>query len=229
MRSLSKRSSILGVLAFLALGSAVVLLTGCVAPFSDLQSARLLGKGNAEVTPSYSSVSASDEGETQKVQDHYGVQAGWGLSKFMDLRLRYEHISASFEVDGEPESISANVFAFGPKFRLAKNWLAFYVPVGFAFGGDVEDGSQSWQVHPTLLATVPLGKFLEINPSAKVMIPFSSDAGDVLYAFNLGLALSSDVTKWALRPEVGICVGPGGGSFTQFSVGLTLGSQLFKK
>ena len=226
MRSMAKRSSVLGVLAFLALGSAVVLLTGCVAPFSDLQSARLLGKGNAEVTPSYSSVSLSDEGTTQKVQDHYGVQAGWGLSKFMDLRLRYEHISATLEEEG---TISANVFAFGPKFRLAKNWLAFYVPVGFAFGGDVEDGSQSWQVHPTLLATLPLGKFLEINPSAKIMIPFSSDSGDVLYAFNLGLALSSDVTKWALRPEVGICVGPGGGSFTQFSVGLTLGSRLFKK
>jgi hypothetical protein len=215
------------VMVVLALAGMTAFVTGCVAPFSDLQSARLLGKGNIEVTPSYTSVSASDEGETQHVQNHYGAQVGFGLARFMDFRLRFEHISASIEED----SVSANVLGFGPKFRLAKNWLAFYVPIGFAFGGDVENGGDSWQVHPTLLATFPVAKFLEINPSAKVMIPFKSDAGDTAFAFNLGLAISSDVTKWAIRPEVGICTSTSfeGGIFMQFSIGVSLGSGLFKK
>jgi len=213
-------------LALVVLVSTLALLTGCVAPFSELQSARLVGKGNFEVTPSYSAVSMSDEGQTEKIQDHYGAQIGFGLAKFMDLRLRYEHIGASYEVEGELQTASVDVIGFGPKFGLAKDWLAFYVPIGFAFGGDVEDSSESWQIHPTLLATLALGKSFELIPSTKVMI--SLTGGGALYAFNLGAAIGPDVRKWAIRPEFGICSDFAGGSFMQFSIGLTLGPGLFK-
>ncbi len=215
--------------ALLALASAFAVLAGCVAPFSDLQSAKLAGKGNFEVTPGYSSISASDEGESQKVQENYGVQIGYGVTKFMDLRLRYEYLRAT--VDPETTA-NVNIIGFGPKFRLAKNWLALYVPIGFAFGGDMEAGASSdtWQIHPTLLATLTFGKYLEINPSAKIMIPFSKAEFDTLYAFNLGFAVSTDVNKWAIRPEVGLCTGPDlGGTFLQFSIGFTLNSGLLKK
>ncbi len=221
--------SVRNAIALLALASTLAFLAGCVAPFSDLQSAKLVGKGNFEVTPGYSSISGSDEGESQKLQENYGAQIGYGLTKFMDLRLRYEYVRTT----GDPEAnTKTNIIGFGPKFRLVKNWLAFYVPVGFAFGGDLETGASSdtWQIHPTLLATVSFGKFLELNPSAKVMIPFSNgDRADTLYAFNLGAAISADVNKWAIRPEVGFCTGVrGGGTFIQFSIGFTLNSALFK-
>lgn len=226
MHPRSKVLSVRNSIALLALASALALVTGCVAPFSDLQSAKLVGKGNFEVTPGYSSISASDEGESQKIQENYGAQIAYGVSKCLDLRLRYEYLSFTLE----DETAHMNIIGFGPKFRLFKNWLAFYVPVGFAFGGDLEEGdsSQTWQVHPTLLATISVAKFLEINPSAKVMIPFDKDAFDTLYAFNLGLALSTDVDKWAIRPEVGISTGYEGGTFMQFSLGFTLNSALFK-
>ena len=229
---LHPRSNVLSVrksIALIALASALALVTGCVAPFSDLQSAKLVGKGNFEVTPGYSSVSISDEGSSQKIQENYGVQVAYGVTKFMDWRLRYEYLT----FDVEDETAKTNIIGFGPKFRLFKNWLAFYVPVGLAFGGDLEDGTSSdtWQVHPTLLGTLTIGKFLEINPSAKVMIPFSKDTFETLYAFNLGFAVSTDVSKWAIRPEVGLCTGPDldGGTFMQFSIGFTLNSALFKK
>jgi len=223
MRQRKRVLSLRNVMILFTLTCALAFVTGCVAPFSDLQSAKLLGRGNVEVTPSYSSVSLTADGDTQHIQSHYGVQAGYGLFGFMDLRLRYERIDATIE----EESIGVNVFGFGPKFRLLKNWLALYVPVGFAFGPDVES-SQSWQVHPTLLATWALGKSIEINPSAKAMIPFQGDTG-TLYAFNLGMALSTDVSKWAVRPEIGICTDFTGGHFMQFSIGFTLSSGLFKK
>lgn len=215
-------------LSLFAVVSTLTLLTSCVAPFSDLQSARLLGKGNFEVTPSYSAVTMSDEGQTEKIQDHYGVQIGFGVAKFMDLRMRYEYIGANYEVEGELQSASVNVLGFGPKFRLVKDWLAFYVPIGFAFGGDVEDSSESWQVHPTLLATLALGKSFELNPSTKIMIPLSAGGGGGLLAFNVGAALGPDVRKWAIRPEIGVCTSFDGGSFMQYSVGITFGSGLFK-
>lgn len=225
----TKALSVRNALALLALAAALAFSAGCVAPFSDLQSAKLLGKGNFEVTPGFSTVSASDEGETGHLQNNIGAQLGYGVTNFLDLRLRYEYVYATVEDEGE-ETISANVLAFGPKFRVAKDWLALYIPIGFGFGGDLasEDVSETWQIHPTLLATVPLGKYLEINPSAKIMIPFTKDAFETLWAFNLGLAVSTDVSKWALRPEIGICTSFQGYHFLQFSVGLTLGSRLFK-
>jgi hypothetical protein len=226
MNSKAKVPSVRNALAFLILAAALSFAAGCIAPFSDLQSAKMLEKGNYEVTPGYSAYLAEDEGDMDKIQDHFLVQGGYGLSNFLDLRLRYEHVSA---LNIEGDSIKANILAFGPKMRLAKNWLALYVPIGFAFGGDVEDSSESWQVHPTLLMTLPIGKFIELNPSAKVMIPLSSTEGlQTLYAFNLGLALSTDVRKWAIRPEVGLCTTFEGDYFLQYSIGLTLSSGLFK-
>jgi hypothetical protein len=226
MHPKSKVLSVRNALTFLVVAAALAFAAGCIAPFSDLQSAKMLGKGNYEVTPGYSAYLAEDEGDMNKIQDHFLVQGGYGLSNFLDLRLRYEHASATLM---EGDSVTANILAFGPKMRLAKNWLALYVPIGFAFGGDVESSSESWQLHPTLLMTLPIGKFMELNPSAKLMIPLSGAEGlQTLYAFNLGLALSTDVRKWAIRPEVGLCTTFEGDYFLQYSIGLTLGSGLFK-
>jgi hypothetical protein len=225
MRQKRKVLSVSNMTILFTLACTLAFLTGCVAPFSDIQSAKLLGPGNIEVTPSFSSVSVSSEGETDHVQNHVGVQAGFGLLKFMDLRMRYERITGDID---EEEGFGVNVLGFGPKFRLAKNWLALYIPVGFAFGEDI-DIAETWQVHPTLLATWALGKSFELNPSAKVMIPLRGGEIDTLYAFNLGAAISTDVSKWAVRPEVGICTNFEGGHFMQFSIGLTVSSALFKK
>lgn len=225
MRQKGKVFSVSNLTILLTLACTLAFLTSCVAPFSDIQSAKLLGNGNFEVTPSYSSVSVSSEGETEHVQNHVGVQVGYGVLKFMDLRMRYERITGDID---EEESFGVNVFGFGPKFRLAKNWLALYVPIGFAFGNEIEV-ADTWQVHPTLLATWALGKSFEINPSAKVMIPLRGGEMDTLYAFNLGTAISTDVSKWAIRPEIGICTNFEGGHFMHFSIGFSVSSELFKK
>ncbi len=195
-----------------------VLFPGCFAPvFSDLQSAKLVGPGNLEVTPSFSSVSFSSEGESRDVQNHLGIQAGLGVSSIMDFRGRYEHISVD---QGESESFGVNVLGFGPKFSLVKDWVAFYVPVGFAFGEGIEV-SDSWQVHPTLLLTLPVSKYIELNPSAKILIPFQ-DEKDILVAFNLGAGISTNLEKLAIRPELGFLINPGeSGSYMHLSIGFT--------
>ncbi len=201
------------------LACVLCILYGCVPVFSDLQSARLLGPGKIEITPGFSTVGISSEGESEHVQNHYGGQVGIGILNGLDFRLRYERF----------DDPSANVLGFGPKFRLYKNHAALYVPVGFAFGGDIEDPADIWSTHPTLLFTVPVARYLEINPSAKVMIPFQKGQ-DTLDAFNLGTAISSDVTKWAIRPEAGICFNPGeSGLFWQFSIGLSVTPRIFSK
>jgi hypothetical protein len=197
----------------LALGA-----SACAPVFSELQSAKLLDKGRVEVTPSFSHVGLSvpDEDEGH-VQDELGVQLGVGLADAVELRGRFAHV----EVDGDGPSVE--VFGVGPKVRLVKDRLALYVPIGRAFA-DVEDADfgESWQVHPTLLFTGPVNRHLEVNASAKYLIPLNSGESDNLVAFNLGLGLGRDVNTLALRPEVGLLLNPGEeGHWYHFSLGLS--------
>ena len=190
-----------------------ILSYSCAPVFSDLQSAKLVGKGNFETTPNFTTTSFSDEGETDHVQNHFGVQFGYGLSNRIDLKARYEYIA----IPNEDETLKANIFGIGPKISLLKDRIAAYVPVGFAFGGDV-DGIDEFEIQPTLLFTVPVGKYLEINPSVKGII------GEEFYcAFNLGLGLSTNLNRYVIRPEYGILLNPGeSGMVGQFSIGTTI-------
>lgn len=199
-------------LAAVALAAAI---PGCAPVFSDLQSAKLVGRKHVEVTPSFSSVSFSDGDGSGHVQNQFGVQLATGVHDKVDLRLRYERA----EVDDNGPGV--NVVGFGPKLQLVKDRLAVYVPVGFAFGNDIEVG-KTWAVHPTLLLTATAHRNVELNASAKYLVPLSSDAGDNLVAFNLGLGLGPNLERWAIRPEVGFLFNPGeDGHFTHLSIGLS--------
>ncbi len=199
----------------------IVFTSGCVIPpFSDIQSAKLVGPGHFEVTPHYSSVSSFFDGESEKEQDHFGLQMGFGVSSFMDFRARYEYISINEE--------SVNVFGFGPKFSLVKDWVAIYVPIGFAFGEDI-DTAETWQVHPTLLLSLPVSPYFELNPSVKALIYFQQDS-ETLLAFNLGAGISSNLEQWAIRPEIGFLIDPGEeGCYFHISIGFSLNTKFLKK
>ena len=133
----------------------------CAPVFSDLQSAKLVGKGNFETTPNFTTTSWTANGETDHIQNHFGFQLGYGLSNRVDLRARYEFIGG----DKDVADVKLNVFGIGPKISLLKDRIAAYVPIGFAFGGDVE-GIDEIELQPTLLFTIPVGENVEINPSA---------------------------------------------------------------
>ena len=192
--------------------------SGCAAPFSEMQSARLVGPGNVEITPSYSYIKWSDEDESEKVQDDFALGVGLGLGERVDVRARYELIKLEGE-DLDQEFFHA--LGVGPKLGLVPDRLSFYAPVGFGFGGEIET-SESWQLQPTLLFTVPVTPQFEINTSAKGQIWLNQSDAENLVAFNLGLGIGQDVTKWAVRPEVGVLINPGeDGRFWHFSLGFS--------
>ena len=196
------------LLPFLGLCCGVLASPGCAPVFSDFQSAKLVGRGRVEATPSYSSVSFSGNNGGH-VQDEYGLQLATGVLDRLDLRARYVRVEG------------VNVLGFGPKIGLVKDKVALAVPVGFAFGNGVDSG-ESWAVHPTLLLTAPVNPHLELNASTKGLIPLSSRGGDALVAVNVGAGFGN-LQRWAIRPEVGFLFNPGkSGHYTQLGVGLTL-------
>jgi hypothetical protein len=204
----------MGARRFLALMLAVA-AAGCAPVFSDLQSAKLVGKGRVEFTPGFSSVYSSENGGSDHVQNHAGIQVAAGVHDAVDVRVRYERVT----VEGES---GVNVLAFGPKVRLFKGWASAYVPIGFAFGGGIDAG-KSWAVHPTLLLTGQLHPTVEVNWSAKYLVPLHEEGGDNLVAFNVGLGLGPPDGRWAIRPELGMLFDPGEqGHFNQWSIGFSV-------
>ena len=67
---------------------AAATISGCVQPFSELQSARMTGPRRLEVTPSLSTIAWHENG-TDLAQNEFGVQAAFGVGERVDLRARY--------------------------------------------------------------------------------------------------------------------------------------------
>jgi len=205
------------------LGKIVFLLTlvsSCAPVLSDLQSARHLEKGQLEVTPSLSYMNWSSNDEIN--QFHLGSQGGYGITDRLEVRLRYEYISAKLDFfgDGTLERTSAHAIGFGTKYSIIRDRLSVYLPIGFGLGDDIVT-SDTWQMQPTLLFTHRFNQKIEITPSFKYVNTFSNTQDFI--ALNVGLGLSTNLDKWVIRPEYSYGEGTEiGGSFSTFSLGFSI-------
>jgi hypothetical protein len=192
-----------------------LLFQGCAPVFSELQSARLVGKGNLELTPAYSTVSVSGDGETEGLQNEIALHAAYGLSSKIDFRMRYHYIW----LKGDDFGNNANILAFGPKISLLENKIALSLPVGTAFGDDITD---AWEFQPSLLFTLPaVEDKLDVTLAPKYIFTFCEECDDY-FAINFGLAISTDLSSWAIRPEYGLLYEFGEeGHIGQFSIGIS--------
>jgi hypothetical protein len=192
----------------------VAAAAGCSSPFSEFQSARLAGRGEAEVTAHYSTMGISGE----FVQDHVGVQAGFGVTNSVDIRARYERLWVE-GLDAE----YLDVFGFGPKISMHPDQAAFYLPVGFAFGSDVES-SKTWEAHPTVLTTYTVNPNLDFNLSIKVLLSLNNDSGyNTRLAVNFGFGIGPESLTYTFHPEAGFMVyTEGGDPFYHVGLGISL-------
>ena len=205
-----------GFLRFTEFSTVLLLLfltQRCAPVFSEMQSARLVQKGGVEASGIYSNVGFAEDGEADHIQNHIGVRFAYGFSDEVNVRFGYENVFESGE-DG------AHIVGIGPKFQILPDRIAAYLPIGTAFGSNIST-SDSWQIQPTALFTIPITSNIEFNPSAKWLIPLSSDQENQV-ALNFGAGLSTDINRWAIRPEIGLLYNPGsGGHYTHYSVGFT--------
>jgi hypothetical protein len=202
---------------FVILSAALIcllVLDGCAPVFSEVQSARMCGEGRSELTPYYSTVSIHGDGESDGLQNHLGIQFAHGFSRNMDLRFRFENVWFKEGEFGDGYAI----LGFGPKFSLVRDNIAFYLPVGRALG---EETTDSWQLQPSLLITAPLIRNkLDFTLAPKYLVVFCDECEDFV-AFNFGLDISDNISRWSIHPEFGLLYNPGEeGHVSQFSIGL---------
>jgi len=109
----------------------------------------------------------------------------------------------------DPHIDPVNIFGIGPKWALDTDHVAIFLPVGFAFGEDIES-SRSWEFHPTLFTTQRVHDNVEINLSVKLLMGLDHEAPDHRVAANVGLGIGPDRASLIFRPEVGIMFSTGG-------------------
>ena len=143
-----------------------------------------------------------------------GVQAGFGLTSFVELRA-----TCSIRADG-PWSGAASV-GFGPKFRLSDS-LAVLASVGFE--RDPPDAwwrsGRQWHVLPALVLTRPLGERKELNVTAQYLKRLDIDDDDMGW-LGVGYGVRLKDGRLTLRPEVGVAFEEGEGTYFHASFGVS--------
>ncbi len=190
---------------------------GCVTPVNTtFENAWTLGRNNMEILGAYSRYIVTSKDRSEHINDNFGARVGYGLSKNMDLKFRYEYLVADFE-KGE---YNAHYLEFYPKFYILPKLLTGMVPVSIYIYDNGE--SSTWVFSPRLLYSHAFNRNVEITLSNKM--DFYLDQGNhSSLGFNLGLSVGKDVrSSLTFRPEVGLLFDPqeAGEKYWSFGMGL---------
>jgi hypothetical protein len=164
-----------------------------------------MGKGIWEMAPVFTINDFVGGGYNSKGIGVAGVRLGMGLSNNFDLKLRYERL---FSFEGQGGGI--NILQLEPKISFAEQKMAFRLPLQLWF----EEGSE-FIINPQIMYTFRnASKTFDLTPAFRVDMNFDDNEVYANYGITLGAGFSKDLSKWAIRPEVGYSVDPqtdGGG------------------
>jgi hypothetical protein len=178
----------------------------CAPVFSELQTAKTVGKGNVELSPNGTIVFEDGFGH---IQDEIGAQLIYGLSDKVDLRLRYVYVAGG--------KTHAHVFGVAPKISLRKDKIALNLLVGTGYDSELNQ-FLDFNFHPSLLFTSTITENkIDLTLAPKLLIIVR----DGIYpAINFNSSLSSNLQKYSIRPEVGLLYADG--IFVQASLSFSL-------
>ncbi len=210
-----------------------IFLSSCAfAPVNNqYEKAATLKQGNIELAGSFTGYSAGGVGGTVSTNNNFGFRAGYGISDKVDLKFRYERLVPRDGFDSEDIFDEGNItgvsyFSIIPKFALIPEKLSFLVPLShYSFKEEI-DGKESNgtmnSIAPQLIYTLTNNKNKsDFSFGLKADCLLNNEGGGVLLGTTLGAGFSSDLSKWAIRPEVG-ALSIGGGAYLSYGVGFQL-------
>jgi len=212
-----------------------VLLVGCFAPLNlSYDSAKTLDKGQIEVQGAYSRYYApNDSLPSTLINSNYGFSLGYGITKRYTLKFRYEYISPSsifkdvFDSKDYNNLFSLSYFEINNKLQLAKENLAISLPLGaYFYNRSVLKGGLGliMAFDPRLYITFfRSSKVFDLTIVPKAHILFGSGFGGLTPGLSVGMGFSSDLDKWAIRPEIGY------DAFLSFGIGANINFNTTKK
>ena len=200
---------------------------------NSFEKAGTLKKGNVEAAgniSSYTNMSWGWDGGSTKYSfgiQNIGARLGIGLSDKTDLKFRYERLVSS-NLEG---FTSMSYYSVIPKFALTDDELSLLVPISlYKYRNENwfdETGNSTGSIAPQLLYTfTSVKKKADLTLGAKGDLLFGGGGAILLFGTSVGAGFSNDLSKWAIRPEVGTTFF--GGSLI-WSYGIGFQHTIFKK
>jgi len=197
---------------FLLFIIATVLQYGCFAPINlCFENAKLLKKGEIKAQANVAGYFATSlqkilesDNSMENYNNNVGVGLNYGISDKINAGLRYERIGVVsdevefFGMEFNTGIKAINFLELSNKIRLYEDKLALAFPVSFYFLE--EDGFFSFD--PRLYWTIRENNKFEATFTPKLHVFFGESAG-VAPGLTLGIGLSDNLDKWAIRPEIG--------------------------
>jgi hypothetical protein len=168
--------------------------------FTTFEDAPLVVSRGVAVTPSITSVAAMFNGTTERFGTLYGARVTFGAGERAD-------ISATVGRFQEAGGGGVNLMNLGVKVPLSAGRVALLAPVGFSFGSGIEEVGQTAHVDPGIVFTTPIGTMVDLNPSARVILPFCDECHPLL-GFEVGVGMRSSDSRVNVRPTFGVVVNP---------------------
>ncbi|MEZ5031969.1 MAG: hypothetical protein R2787_11255 [Saprospiraceae bacterium] len=184
----------------------MTMTTACFTPINTtFDSARLLDRGEIEIQGSgslYHYYGAKINDPVFDANRNLGAAIGIGLSDRINMRLRYEYLKSGFSSNLFGEEIRLNDIQYmelSGKVRLIKDKLALTMPLGVYSS----NGASFYSIDPRLTYTYRLNNLFEASLIPKVHLLFVDGEAAAMPGVSVGFGISSNLDKWAIRPEFG--------------------------
>ncbi len=194
---------------------------------NQYEKAGTLKKGNMELSGNFSRNSISGDGGSEGINNNIGFRVGYGVSDKFDLKIRYERLMPTRK--NEEDFSGANYFSIVPKIALIPDQMSLLMPLSFyTFKNQFNDASTNESLTsfaPQILYTITgAKKKSDFTFGLKADFLFGGGGDDnngaaLIPGLTLGAGFSSDLNKWAIRPEIGASF-LGAGAFINYGIGL---------
>jgi len=190
-------------LSLISLVAITFILSGCFAPINSVyDNAQTLEKKEFRVQGNYSQYYGMNYiDEFSSINNNYGISVGYGFSDNFNLYFRYERLDTRMTIkifDEDLEIGGLNYYELGTKFRLKEDKIAMGIPIGLY----EYEGGIITSLDPRVFFTFRKNDKFEFNLVPKMHFFFGDGVG-IYPALSLGFGLSSNLDKWAIRPEIG--------------------------
>lgn len=189
---------------------------------SYFEKAGTLQKGATEISGHATGYSVSHFERTEKVASHYGLRVGHGITDKLDMKFRYENQRYTSNFDNRLKSVQ--YFSFIPKYAVEQGKFAIAIPISTYFTKYEIEGTTYKETYASVTpwviytATARSNK-ADLSLGLKYDLIFGGE-GNTFFGGFLGAGFSSNLDKWAIRPEVGLSLADNKGTYWNYGIGL---------
>lgn len=206
---------------------AALLLSSCSSMLpvnSYFEKAGTLQKGTTEISGHATGYSVSHFERTEKAASNFGLRVGHGITDKLDMKFRYEQQTYTRGFDNRLNR--AQYFSFVPKYAVQQGKLAIALPISTYFTKYEIEGTTYNETYASITpwiiytATARSNK-ADLSLGLKYDLVFGNE-GNTFFGGFLGAGFSSNLDKWAIRPEVGFSLADNKTTYWNYGLGLQL-------